>query len=288
MAETGVRIPVAVWVFHRACPVCGRRSEQEDEVLRFLLWRALGLLAVLWPLPLAGMAARRRARTRAAGIRVHGDLRPRFGESRPLSTGLRASKTASTALRRGPRHRAPRTMRSTHCRALWQERRARSGTGLLAGFLRRGSLPCRWSSLGGLVATCTLACTATATVCADASGDISHRQGERGSGRGDVRGAAQAPAVSLVAAAAAGSAVGGARGAPRARRGVAGGERARLGMEEMVQAALRTAYPNCRLVADRQWCPGRPPSVLAAEEARRVHQARRRCSTASSTSANHR
>jgi DNA-binding HxlR family transcriptional regulator len=34
-----------------------------------------------------------------------------------------------------------------------------------------------------------------------------------------------------------------------------------LGLEEMVQAALRTAYPNCRLVAERR-VPGRPPAVL--------------------------
>jgi hypothetical protein len=34
-----------------------------------------------------------------------------------------------------------------------------------------------------------------------------------------------------------------------------------LGLEWMVQAALRTAYPNCRLVAERR-VPGRPPAVL--------------------------
>jgi len=34
-----------------------------------------------------------------------------------------------------------------------------------------------------------------------------------------------------------------------------------LGLEGMVQAALRTAYPNCRLVAERR-LPGRPPAVL--------------------------
>jgi hypothetical protein len=34
-----------------------------------------------------------------------------------------------------------------------------------------------------------------------------------------------------------------------------------VGLEEMVQAALRTAYPNCRLVAERR-LPGRPPAVL--------------------------
>jgi hypothetical protein len=34
-----------------------------------------------------------------------------------------------------------------------------------------------------------------------------------------------------------------------------------LGLEGMVQAALRTAYPNCRLVAERR-VPGRPPAVL--------------------------
>src|ERR1019366_1519440 len=34
-----------------------------------------------------------------------------------------------------------------------------------------------------------------------------------------------------------------------------------VGLEEMVQAALRTAYPNCRLVAEHR-LPGRPPAVL--------------------------
>jgi hypothetical protein len=34
-----------------------------------------------------------------------------------------------------------------------------------------------------------------------------------------------------------------------------------IGLEEMAQAALRTAYPNCRLVAERR-LPGRPPAVL--------------------------
>jgi hypothetical protein len=33
------------------------------------------------------------------------------------------------------------------------------------------------------------------------------------------------------------------------------------GLEEMVQAALRTAYPNCRLVGERR-LPGSPPAVL--------------------------
>ncbi len=45
-----------------------------------------------------------------------------------------------------------------------------------------------------------------------------------------------------------------------------------VGLEGMVQAALRTAYPNCRLVAERH-LPGSPAGGVAIEEARRVHQA---------------
>ncbi len=63
--------------------------------------------------------------------------------------------------------------------------------------------------------------------------------------------------ASLVAAVAPGSAVGGAGGAPRSDGAVWLAVTCPVGLEGMVQAALRTAYPNCRLVAERQ-LPGRP------------------------------
>ena len=215
------------------------------------------------------MAAQRRTRDGAAGIRVHGNERVRRVNG--LEHGPARVETLGHCVA---------SVHGTECRAPCGRLAAERSRGRGAWDLELGS----WRGFSDEVLCfadlpprrvgrdLTLVWPATATICADARGDISHRQGERGSGCVDVRGAAQTPAASLVAAAAAGSALGGARGAPHERCGVArGGVPAGFGGD----GAGGVAYGLPKLPAGGRASGARSaPGGVAAEEARRVHQAR--------------
>jgi len=226
----------------------------EDEVLRFLLWRALGLLAFLVALALSGWLLDGGLK---AALRVPGSA-----ASGVALRGARAS--ASTPLRRstvtGAEHFAldslPKSL-AEEVNAVWSwapggvfPTRLVAVTILLSGSIVAIS---RWVArrrrryVRMRVETYrTDKASAEAVV---SMFEALHKRLLRRWWRRLLRGQ---PSVALEVHHAGG--VGGSGAVWLAVTCPAG-------LEEMVQAALRTAYPNCRLVAERR-LPGRPPAVL--------------------------
>jgi len=226
-------------------------------VLHFLLWRVLGLLAVLVALASSAWLLNGGLETalRGSGSTATSAL----GESTALSTGLRGSKPSATALRASTApsaaHHAVDSLPSAlegEVRGIWNW--APGGVSPMKSFALLIFL------LGGLVATSRwygrrrrryvrMRVETYRTDKASAEAVVSmfealHKRLLRRWWRRLLRGQ---PSVALEVHHTSGA----------AWLAVA----CPLGLEEMVQAALRTAYPNCRLVAERR-VPGRPPAVL--------------------------
>ncbi len=226
-------------------------------MLHFLLWRALGLLAVLVALASSAWLLNGGLETalRGSGSTATSAL----GESTALSTGLRGSKTSGTALRASTASSTAQRAADSLTGALAEEARA------IWGWAPGGAPVTRLLALsvfllGALVATSRwyarrrrryvrMRVETYRTDKASAEAVVSmfealHKRLLRRWWRRLLRGQ---PSVALEVHHTSGA----------AWLAVA----CPLGLEGMVQAALRTAYPNCRLVAERR-LPGRPPAVL--------------------------
>jgi Replication-relaxation len=226
----------------------------EDEVLRFLLWRALGLLAFLVALALSGwlldgglLAALRVPGSAASGVVLHG---ARASVSTPLH------RSTATGVEHFALDSLPNAL-AEELHAVWSwapggvfPTRLVVVTILLSGALVAIS---RWVArrrrryVRMRVETYrTDKASAEAVV---SMFEALHKRLLRRWWRRLLRGQ---PSVALEVHHA-----GGVGGSGAVWLAVT----CPVGLEEMVQAALRTAYPNCRLVAERR-VPGRPPAVL--------------------------
>ena len=237
------------------CPGIGMASEQAGELLRFLLWRILGLIALVVAIALTGWLL-------AGGLGTA--LRGTGGSaSSHLTVGALASALGSSVS------------------AAW-----------------------RWAPFGGVSAARSLAILAASTVALLGCARVSARRS-----RVYVRLGVEAYRTDRTSAEAVIAMFEALHkrllrrwwrrllsGQPSVALEVHHAARQRsvwlavscpAGIEGMVQTALRTAYPNCRLRSAPQPL-GTAAGGAAAEEARRVHQAGQARSTASSTSASRR